>query len=178
MNCQSKSICSSPIIDPWMCSSLQDFAGIKAINTSYALPPVNTITDPFHSTDMISYFENQDQELAKTTVAKVDGNIVNNLDYDGHKLSKPHREFKNVWATEEAERVDSLDDNIAHIISDREYIRNAELQTQKVVNKEIEYGLQCKWKNCFQLFDDQSMLVDHIENNHVEVKKWEDFSCF
>ncbi|KAK4878378.1 hypothetical protein RN001_010884 [Aquatica leii] len=38
--------------------------------------------------------------------------------------------------------------------------------------------LQCKWEDCYQIYDSQSSLVRHIEKTHVEVKRGEEFTCF
>ncbi|KAB0791436.1 hypothetical protein PPYR_03236 [Photinus pyralis] len=38
--------------------------------------------------------------------------------------------------------------------------------------------LLCKWEDCYQLYDCQSSLVRHIEKNHVEIKRGEEFTCF
>lgn len=38
--------------------------------------------------------------------------------------------------------------------------------------------LQCQWENCYQIYDCQTSLVKHIEKNHVEVKRGEEFTCF
>ncbi|KAK5638376.1 hypothetical protein RI129_012671 [Pyrocoelia pectoralis] len=38
--------------------------------------------------------------------------------------------------------------------------------------------LLCKWEDCYQLYDSQSSLVRHIEKNHVEIKRGEEFTCF
>lgn len=31
--------------------------------------------------------------------------------------------------------------------------------------------LQCKWENCYQIYETQSSLVRHIEKAHVELKR-------
>lgn len=31
--------------------------------------------------------------------------------------------------------------------------------------------LQCKWEDCFQVYDSQTALVKHIEKTHVELKR-------
>lgn len=31
--------------------------------------------------------------------------------------------------------------------------------------------LQCKWEECYQIYDTQNLLVRHIEKSHVEVKR-------
>ncbi|KAI4454958.1 transcriptional activator [Holotrichia oblita] len=38
--------------------------------------------------------------------------------------------------------------------------------------------LQCKWENCFQVYENQTALVKHIEKSHVELKRGEEFTCF
>lgn len=38
--------------------------------------------------------------------------------------------------------------------------------------------LQCKWENCFQMYENQTALVKHIEKSHVELKRGEEFTCF
>ncbi|KAF5290127.1 hypothetical protein FQA39_LY14908 [Lamprigera yunnana] len=38
--------------------------------------------------------------------------------------------------------------------------------------------LQCKWEDCYQIYDCQSSLVKHIEKSHVEIKRGEEFTCF
>ncbi|GJQ80595.1 hypothetical protein Trydic_g19998 [Trypoxylus dichotomus] len=38
--------------------------------------------------------------------------------------------------------------------------------------------LQCKWENCFQVYENQNALVKHIEKTHVELKRGEEFTCF
>nr|XP_022899748.1 zinc finger protein 33A-like [Onthophagus taurus] len=38
--------------------------------------------------------------------------------------------------------------------------------------------LQCKWEDCYQNYNSQSALVKHIEKNHVELKRGEEFTCF
>ncbi|KAF5294353.1 hypothetical protein FQR65_LT10806 [Abscondita terminalis] len=40
------------------------------------------------------------------------------------------------------------------------------------------HHLQCKWEDCYQIYDSQSTLVRHIEKVHVEVKRGEEFTCF
>ncbi|XP_018335580.1 asparagine-rich zinc finger protein AZF1-like [Agrilus planipennis] len=38
--------------------------------------------------------------------------------------------------------------------------------------------LQCKWENCFKMYDSQASLVFHIEKSHVELKRGEEFTCY
>lgn len=182
VNCQSKSICSSPIIDPWMCLSLQDFSTPKQLNMPYTLPPINTITDQFHTNNMIADFithDNISEDIPSMTPKnEFDANIINNFDYNVNTPIKPNREFKSFWSFDTAEQPESPTDNSSECKQSTGNIENIDLHESEVVNADINSNLQCKWKDCFRVFEDQSTLVDHIEKLHVEVKKGEDFSCF
>ncbi|PSN52043.1 hypothetical protein C0J52_04524 [Blattella germanica] len=39
-------------------------------------------------------------------------------------------------------------------------------------------ALECRWVDCFSVFQDQESLVHHIEKSHMELRKGEEFSCF
>lgn len=185
INCQSKSICSSPNIDPWMCLSLQDLTTTKPLNMPYTLPPINTITDQHHSYNIISDYITQDVNITQdnSSVAskdQFDASIINNFDYNLSTTIKPNREFKSFWSLDTVDQPESSTDNTYECKQSlqTETAPNTDLRKDVMVNSDIDLNLQCKWRDCFRVFDDQSSLVEHIEKVHVEVKKGEDFSCF
>lgn len=184
INCQSKSLCSSPNIDPWMCLSLQDFTSTKPSNMSYALPPINTITDQFHTSHIISDYITHDVNISGdiSSVAdndEFDANIVNNFEYNVSIPVKPNREFKNFWRHDMIGQTEPSTENTFECNQpiNLEQAQSAELHKGDDI-KDANLNLQCKWRDCFRIFDNQASLVDHIEKVHVEVKKGEDFSCF
>lgn len=185
INCQSKSLCSSPNIDPWMCLSLQDFKSTKPTNMSYALPPINTITDQFHTSHNISDYITHDVNISGDISSmagndEFDANIVNNFEYNVSIPDKPNREFKNFWPLDMIGQTESSTEITFDCNQPINLDQNqtAELHKDDDVDKDANLNLQCKWRDCFRIFDNQASLVDHIEKVHVEVKKGEDFSCF
>lgn len=184
INCQTKSICASPNIDPWMCSSLQGFTTTQPLNMSYNLPPINTITEQYHSKHMASNYNTHDVNVPENvfdTASKDElEENVNNFDYNVSIPIKPNRECKNFWLFDTLEQPESPTDNT---YDDKQPIQtdiaeNVDLHKGETTSNEGGTNLQCKWKDCFRVFEDQPSLVDHIEKIHVEGKKGEDFSCF
>lgn len=185
INCQTKSICSSPNIDPWMCLSLPDFTPNKPLNMSNALPPINTITDHLHSNNMIPDYITHDVNIPGdianlTSKDEFGANMINNFDYNVSTPTKPNRDFKTFWSFDTLEQPESPTDNAyeCNQLLQEENTQNTDLCKFDKVNADTDSNLQCKWKDCFRAFVDQSSLVDHIEKVHVEVKRGEDFSCF
>lgn len=185
INCQSKSICSSPNIDPWMCLSLQDLTTTKPSNMPYILPPINTITDQYHSHNVVGDYITQDVNITEdiSSVAskdQFDASIINNFDYNLSTPNKPNREFKSFWSLDTADLPELPTENTYECKQSiqTETSPNADLCKDVIVTSAADLTLQCKWRDCFRVFDDQSSLVEHIEKVHVEVKKGEDFSCF
>lgn len=185
INCQSKSICSSPNIDPWMCSSLQEFTTAKPLNLPYALPPINTITDQFHSNSTPLNVINYDVNICEDITGKVikdvvDESFINNFDYNVYTPVKPNREYKQFWTVDAVEQHAPPSENTfdKEPLIQTDHDRKENYQKGKIIATDRNSNLQCEWRDCFKMFDDQASLVDHIEKMHVEVKKGEDFSCF
>lgn len=38
--------------------------------------------------------------------------------------------------------------------------------------------MQCRWVECEKIFDTREELVKHVERNHIDQRKGEDFTCF
>lgn len=185
INCQTKSMCSSPNVDPWMCLSLQDFSSTKPSNMPFTLPPINTITEQFHSIHMMPEYIAQDNNISGDISSvpskdEYDANATNNFDYNVSTPFKPNREFKKFWSFETVEQPDSPTDNAYDCkqLAQNDHAQKIDLHKGDIVTAIVDPNLQCKWQDCFIVFENQSALVDHIEKIHVEVKKGEDFSCF
>lgn len=168
INCQSKnqSPCSSPSIDPWMCLNLNGSESPKRNNYTdlNTLPSINTVFSqhcPLNQIDNSAtenyeniYYIDQGNQSNESIENNTDSYIHSTDNYNIIIDEKPNREFKNIW-----------DKN--QIIKEEDEM----IQSQN-------FELECRWIDCYQVFYDQKSLVSHIEKNHVELKKGEDFSCF
>lgn len=201
VNCQSKnnSPCSSPIIDPWLCTNLGGSNSPKESNTSqHILPPIKTISNQFNTeTDNLSeYFDTSFlEECAQTSNTKCyEYDSPSSDNYNIETADKPNREYKNLWtittpttvtATLEGSASHETNENLNELeeLYDASPIpphHQSQLeQIQQPDENDVNNGpLECKWLDCNQIFTDQSSMVTHIERNHVELKKGEEFSCF
>lgn len=68
-----------------------------------------------------------------------------------------------------------MNQNDALIFDDLHYDSGDLLQTEKTIEIETfnQNQLQCKWEDCYQIYETQSALVRHIEKCHVELKRGE-----
>lgn len=175
INSQSKSICSSPDVDPWMSMQLQmsSFAFAESAN---ALPSINTISN-FQSTGFsgLNFTPNiiddpqDDKILNELCVDAADG-----FNYNIDAPEKPNREYKCLWSPATIDFPDSPIDN-TNLCDQLPDIEKKYTPRQQKFAKEAV--LQCQWESCFQVFESQQTLVGHIEKTHVDVKKAEGFSC-
>lgn len=217
INCQSKnnSPCSSPIIDPWMCTNLQQTSASSPketnVNTEQQqhqqiLPSIKTITNQFNAADndtaLSEYFDTsfleECQQSNDTKCYEYDSLTSDN--FNVNTCEKPNREYKHIWtATELSIPSDALSittlttvstENNNENMNEMEELYDAspippqhqpmqhEHTDQSDQNDGNNGPLECKWINCNQMFTDQCSMVSHIERNHVELKKGEEFSCF
>lgn len=199
VNCQSKnnSPCSSPIIDPWLCSNLRGSNSPKESNTSnqHILPPIKTISNQFNTeTDNLSeYFDTSFlEECAQSSNTKCyEYDSPSSDNYNVETVEKPNREYKNLWTITmpTTTLTNAAANETTENLSELEELYDAspippqhQPQTEQIHQPEsgdIDNGpLECKWLDCNQIFTDQSSMVTHIERTHVELKKGEEFSCF
>lgn len=197
INCQSKnqSPCSSPSFDPWMCINEPGNQSPKEQNT-----PLPSITSAFSgqypsqlnfiSNDPYCKFTNTYNENVQEEKPNREYKIlwhepmqkshnhqqeINNQ----HQNEQPSSQVSQTYQTpvtalsRSPELNDKVDDNDLNEID--------QIIQTKVIDeqiKEIQEDLVCQWIDCYQKFSNQCALVAHIEKNHVEVKKGEEFSCF
>lgn len=189
-NCQSKSMCPSPTIDPWMSFNLNASNSPKATNVQQlALPPISTITDQFQSN-----FPDQEFNLIDSTTPIKSDYTMNNFNYNQIDEPKQNREDKNIWSllNVDSNSSESPTDNMfANEIfkvepeigtsapDEVKGVNNVPIKVEAVadVNSAEPINLICQWKDCFKSFANQGGLVEHIEKTHIEVKKGDEFSC-
>ncbi|CAH1102190.1 unnamed protein product [Psylliodes chrysocephalus] len=70
----------------------------------------------------------------------------------------------------------STDDATTCTITKREYVEDLTENDCEEVSSSVNF--QCKWENCYQLYESQATLVKHIEKCHVELKRGEEFTCY
>lgn len=170
VNCQSKSHsqCSSPSIDPWMCLNLNPKAASpKPINTSpQVLPSItSTFGNQFNGgCHLLDSGFNDSKVSTKEEIEPSQENI------NAASEDKPNREFKDIWLPSLKKYSESLDAPVENAVQSMVPIVETDRSSPKTV-------LQCLWKDCYQQFNGQSQLVEHIEKRHVETRKGEEFSC-
>lgn len=212
INCQSKnnSPCSSPIIDPWMCTNLHTSTTTPKetnINEQQILPSIKTISNQFNTNGdatLSEYFDTSFlEECAQPNDSKCyeyDSPTLDNYNIDTGE--KPNREYKNLWTATSSKIItttlpaSSIAIHNITTVSNENINENEELydaspippqhqlqqeRLQQTDQNDIDNNsgsLECKWIDCNQMFTDQCSMVSHIERNHVELKKGEEFSCF
>lgn len=72
----------------------------------------------------------------------------------------------------------NFEENAGNKIERGNLERERTYSTDSDFDESIPHSLQCKWANCYQIYDSQSNLVKHIEKAHVEVKRGDEFTCF
>lgn len=176
VNNQSKYICDTLNMDPWMSPKLENiqYSHEQMVNV---LPPINTISS-FQSNDLndTDYKTNVsvDDSYCNEIDNKFDEELINNVDYnnDENAQEKPNREYKCLYLSTENDLPTFESLQSPKICN---HIENCNIDN---TNKQVrEIVLQCMWENCYRIFDDQSSLVSHIEKTHVDVKKIDGFSC-
>lgn len=60
----------------------------------------------------------------------------------------------------------------ALVFDDLQYEERLQPQTLQENDATLcQNQLQCKWEDCYQVYETQSSLVRHIEKTHVELKR-------
>lgn len=193
INCQSKSICPSPNIDPWMNFNLNGSSSPKESNVQQlVLPPISTITEQFQN----NYSDQEFNLIDSTAAPKNDFEMtaMNNFNYNDNADNKQNREDKNIWTmlNIDSNSSESPTDNMfaneffktetemqMNTTDDVKSMNNIVVKQESVEPNTFTdiKNLVCQWKNCFKSFVNQGGLVEHIEKNHIEVKKGDVFSC-
>lgn len=184
-NCQSKSACVSPDIDSWM--------NLKLVETSpksaNGLPPISTISEQFQS-NYLDHERYPDVDTKQSLIKnEFDYNYYNNFNFDTEHDEKNDREDKNIWnmlGLDNTSQSESPTDNMfadgisnpTNESSNGESKFDFENQTNATPLGMENKKWICEWKNCFNVYPEQSDLVRHIEKTHIEVKKGDVFSCY
>lgn len=195
INCQSKnqSPCSSPSFDPWLCLSQTGSQSPKEQNT-----PLPSITSAFSG-----QYPSQMNYIANDAYCKFANTYNENVQEE-----KPNREYKVLWHEPmHQQQQQPQQHEQEHQFNQQKSIQNTQIyqestavsspeinskidedlnEIERIIQtkavdvqiKEIQEELECQWIDCYQKFVNQCALVAHIEKNHVEVKKGEEFSCF
>lgn len=184
INCQSKnnSQCSSPSMDPWMCLNVQPATSPKPDNgPPQVLPSMNTMFGQFSNGCILveSQFGVQtpiavggavpshgSAGWVSPSAGAAESNVEN---FFVNVEEKPNREHKNVWLptiTEPIETPSSVDEEPIELAP-------ADIKMEPLSTMPME----CLWKDCFIEFGNLAQLVEHIEKQHVETRKGEEFSC-
>lgn len=210
INCQSKthSPCSSPLIDPWMCLSLNGSTSPKQSNHQncyQSLPPMKIFSNQFQTSEshISEYYDTAFLEVC--TQPTVDQNQIQD-NFNTNDEDKPNREYKNIWQLQTTSQssdqkmtiittpttnttttscitvLSDIDENTANI--EDVFTPSPKPQITKVlstdtgIDEQFIGPLECQWMDCYQMFSSQSALVSHIEKRHVEQKKSDEFSCY
>ncbi|XP_017781321.1 PREDICTED: zinc finger protein 765-like [Nicrophorus vespilloides] len=144
-------------------------------NNFTRLPPVNTIKN---NVDFTDFLRNQDPNSLKPMKNQ------DNKGTFGHLVISPYSDYFD----EEAEdnqliltQSESLlyDDPMLNSGSKRQRKHTASSDTStEYEDTFMPMNLQCKWENCYEIYDSQSSLVRHIEKTHVELKRGDEFTCY
>ncbi|KAF2882864.1 hypothetical protein ILUMI_23376 [Ignelater luminosus] len=124
-----------------------------------------------------------DQQEQKNPVGHLVGtkNINNNLEESTFQSDNQNQII--LYQDEALLRDDPLlsSSNVV-LLSDRSRRQESESQESEISTDCDEFfsstHMQCKWEDCYQICDSQSSLVRHIEKNHVELKRGEEFTCY
>lgn len=68
--------------------------------------------------------------------------------------------------------------NNNNLINDNSYTNNNLICEDGELDENGEKQHICRWIDCNQLFKEQDELVRHLEKNHIDQRKGEDFTCF
>lgn len=179
-NCQSKSTCVSPNIDSWMNIKIE-----TSIKPSNALPPISTISEHFHGNGYLEQdeFGSIDKNTKDFSRNELNFNSCESFNFNNDHEHKDGREVKNIWQILDIDTNHSespTDNMFADEIFDtkKEFtiLSNNSKTTTDVANMD-EKKWVCEWRDCFNIYGEQSDLVKHIEKTHIEVKKGDVFSC-
>lgn len=176
INCQSKnqSPCGSPVInngdleennqnfDPWM--NWMNEGSSCPETRKVQLPSISTIQTggsqfQYHSED---YFDTSFLDQFTSPEASSSSKNLDNLNVEIDE--KPNREIKNYLPEKKLPEEYDLPDSV-----DNSLIEEPIEELEKI---------ECRWIDCNKLFLSQGELVSHIEKNHIEMRKGEEFSCF
>lgn len=158
INCEVKN--SSPVWDPWFNNDyMKEENGTSLPSFEVIMkkqPLLSNFDDAIDAEFMDKFSNNEDCENLK--------------EFCSNKL---RREIK--FEVNEYEQ--SHDDDLA---KDENNLCRFDSMVERIDipgTTEAIVSFQCKWKGCFESYDQQSSLVNHIEKVHIDIKKGEEFSC-
>ena len=155
---------------------------------STPLPPINTIQsncsttqfiqtsnpyeDHFIDTSFLAQYPSpvpRTQQEQSPSEFQSDSYSVSDFNVTGDAVEqKPNREFKHIGFDDELATSEKSDPNHEDVIGDKLALDVTESSEP----------VTCLWLDCYQEFGSQSDLVAHIERQHIEGRKGEEFSCF
>ncbi|XP_057667638.1 zinc finger protein GLI1-like [Diorhabda carinulata] len=156
------------------------------------LPPVDTIKNNVNfnnflrktTTNDLEYI-NQDSTGANCDFGHLLGSKCSIQFIDNSTIQEPtpyfdiHRDNQMVLTQSEALLNDDpllSASNPTSSINKRKYAKEIDDNVYEEVSSTL--NVQCKWENCYQFYESQSLLVKHIEKCHVELKRGEEFTCY
>lgn len=135
----------------------------------------NTFNDCCFDTTFLDQF-NTSSSASNDTNLMSDAYLHSMDNYNLQIDNKPNREYKDIWCQNAAEEQDDGEDedndDALFVLKTNGLKSELEAEPQEPV------VLECLWTDCNLIFPTQSVLVSHIEKNHIELRKGEEFACF